>query len=419
MSQQYLFGKSQTLGVFALFCSLMVFDFADRMVIAALLPQIKAEWQLSDAQSGLLGSVLYLGMVLFAFPASIAIDRWSRTKTAGLMGILWSLSSILGALARNPAELTVSRALVGVGEAGYAPAAYAWISAAFPLRRRQLALGVFSACQSIGMALGLIVGGYIAMHYGWRQAIGLLAIPGVVIAGLLYRGRDYRVAAEVLPHAAANRVVAQLQRIVTTRSLLCAYFISAMGILQSVPVNYFLPTFFQRTYGLDTVTASWLGSGLMLVAIVTVPFGGWLMDRLNQTPERKLQYAVRVITLSTTLYGLAFTLKLSLPLQYVLILLAGLTAATTGIAILNMSQELIPPHIRALSGTCLIIVLHLIGSAPGPYLTGVLSDHFGLDVALRCMVITSGFLAILGVWIARFYYLSDLNKVESIELVPA
>ena len=422
MSHQYLFGKRQTLIVFTLFCVLMVFDFADRMVIAALLPQIKSEWQLTDAQSGLFGSVLYLGMVIFALPASYVIQRWSRTKTAGLMGVLWSLSSMLGALARTPSELTVTRALVGIGEAGYAPAAYAWISAAFPRRRRQLALGVFSACQAVGMAVGLVIGGYIAARFGWRHAIGILAIPGILIAILLYHGKDYRIVlndATPETQAQSERITAGFRRILSTRSLLCAYFISAMGILQSVPVNYFLPSYLQRTHGLDISQASLLSSGLMVVSIFSVPFGGWLMDKLNDQPVLKLKYALLVISFATFIYGIAFSDNFELPLQYLLILLAALVSATTGIAILNMTQELIAPPLRALSGTCLIIVLHLLGSAPAPYFTGLLSDLFGLGKALQIMVISSGLLAILGIIVARFYYLKDLSRVEQVQLIPA
>ena len=422
MSGQYLFGKRQTLTVFSRFCVLMVFDFADRMVIATLLPQIKSEWQLTDAQSGLFGSALYLGMVIFALPASYAIERWSRTKSAGLMGILWSISSMLGSLAQTPAELTATRALVGVGEAGYAPAAYDWISAAFPVRRRQLALGVFSACQAVGMAVGLAMGGYLASAYGWRYAIGVLAIPGFIIAALLYRGKDYRIADNTQAletQTDSSQVGKKFKRILQTPSLLCAYFISAMGILQSVPVHYFFPSYFQRTHGLDISTASLLGSGLMLVSIIAVPLGGWLMDKLNHQPNKKLNYAVLVIAVSTVLYGTAFSQNLALITQYALILSAAMVSSTTSIGILNMTQELIPPQIRALSGTCLIIVLHLLGSAPAPYFTGVLSDQYGLGSALQFMVIISGLLAVFGLLIARFYYLADLSKVEHVELVPA
>ena len=77
--------------------------------------------------------------------------------------------------------------------------------------------------------------------------------------------------------------------------------------------------------------------------------------------------------------------------------------ATSGIGILNMTQTLVHPGMRALSGTCLIIVLHLLGSTPGPYITGLLSDYFELGFALCFVVVASGVLAILGLLLAKRY----------------
>lgn len=421
MSQAYLFGKGQTLKVFSLFCLLMVFDFTDRMIIAALLPAIKAEWQLSDAQSGLLSSVLFFGMVVFALPASVAIDRWSRTKTASLMGIFWSLASLSGAFAQSFAQLTVTRALVGIGEAGYAPAAYAWISAAFPKSRRQLALGVFSACQAVGMAFGVALGGYIGTHYGWRSALGIMALPGVVIAYFLYRGDDYKTFERVV-HSAAGVTrfsFPNLLAILKTPSLLLAYFISAMTTLQWVPVFYFLPTFLSRVHAIPTQTASYMASGLMLLAIFGVPLGGWIMDRFNERPLLKLDYALSVTATATTIYAITFS-SISDPYwQYGLIVLAALINSTSGTAVLNMTQELVHPSLRALSGTYLIIVLHLLGSTPGPYLTGLISDHYDLGFALLVVVVGSGSLALVGLLVARRFYLNDLAGIGSLVLSRA
>jgi hypothetical protein len=190
--EEYVFGKSHSLKILLSLSLLMTFDFADRMIIAGLLPIIKEEWRITDTEAGLLSSVLYLGMVIFVFPASLLIDRWSRLKMASLTGVFWSLSSAAGAWTKSFSELVVTRAFVGIGEAGYAPAAYVWISAAFPGRRRQLALGIFSTGQPIGMAVGVALGGYVGKMLGWHQALGLMAAPGLLIAILIYRGRDYQ-----------------------------------------------------------------------------------------------------------------------------------------------------------------------------------------------------------------------------------
>jgi len=424
-AHDYLLGRAPTLRAFTLLCLLMVFDFADRMVVAALLPSIKAEWQITDAQSGLLSSVLFVGMVLFAFPAAWLCTRLGRIRTASLMGVFWSVASAAGAFTGNIQQLVLSRAAVGIGEAGYAPASYAWIATVFPVRRRQLALGLFSAGQVIGMALGVALGGYIASRYGWRHALGLLALPGLVIALLLYRARDYRTLAPSVadcaaPPVAARNLLVQLKRIWHSRALVFAYLSQAMATLQSVPLFYFLPTYFHRIHGVPLQTASYMASGLLCLTIISVPLGGAIMDRWSSSaPARKLVVTPLLALAGTALYAIAFVLVQDYQLQYSLILVAFFIFGLGGVVTLGMTQELVEPDLRPLSGTCSIIVLHLLGSAPGPYLTGYLSDRYGLSSALLTVVLASGTLALLALVLARRYYLADLAQVGQPQLAVA
>ena len=420
---EYLLGRGHTLAIFSLLCLLMVFDFADRMIIASLLPLIKAEWHITDAQAGLLGSVLFVGMVVFAFPAVLLTNRLGRVKTASLMGIFWSFASAAGAFSTNLAHLAATRAAVGAGEAGYAPASYAWIATAFPRRRRQLALGIFSAGQVIGMGMGVALGGYLATHVGWRHALGWMALPGLAVAVLLYRGRDYR----SIPADGARAVAAReggrfhgLKVIFGTRSLLYTYLSQALSTLQWVPLFYFLPTYFHRIHGIELAKASYMSSALLLLSIVAVPLGGWIMDRWNtRAPARKLVFAPVLAVTATILYVLAFGFVGDYAVQYGLILLAFFIFGLGGVATLGMTQELVPPDIRPLSATCSVVTIHLLGSAPGPYLAGALSDRFGLAEALLTVVVASSTLAVITLLLARRHYLADLAKVGECRVVPA
>ncbi|GAB7127663.1 MFS transporter [Silvimonas sp. JCM 19000] len=414
----WLFGRGPTWRAFSLLTLLMLFDFADRMIIAALLPGIKAEWHISDAQAGLLNSVLTLGMIVFAFPTSLIIDRWSRVKTASLMGVLWSIASVLSGLAANFGQLAVARVAVGVGEAGYAPAAYSWIAAAFPLRRRQFAMGLFTAGAPIGMALGVALGGYIATHYGWRHAFGVVALPGLLVAALLFRARDYR--RSDVGISSTHSVGDWRRAILRTPSLLAAYLHTAMGMLQWVPVFYFLPTFFNRLAGLPVQRASLLTGGLMLLPVLGAPLGGWIMDQLGARYVRsKIGFAAITGLIATLLYLAAFSLALRWQQQYALMVLATLIGSTGSTAALSMTQELVHPGARAFSGTCAVVAAAVLGSLPGPFLTGLASDHFGLGVALGGVTGVSGLLGLLTLLLAWRYYPADLSRSAGLAVIAA
>lgn len=424
-NDDYLFGRTETLRIFTFFCVLMVFDFADRMVIAAVLPQIKQAWQLTDAQSGMLSSALFLCMVLFAFPASFLIDNWSRTKTAGLMGALWSLASGAGAFVTGFPQLLATRAIVGAGEAGYLPAALAWLSSAFPLRRRQLATGILLSSQSVGVLFGLIAGAYIGSHFGWRHALGLLALPGLIVAVFVYRSKDYKsikVPPASIEQQVGSQVVAAQSRfrvILQTPSLWIMFLGVSTLTLYSVPLQYFMPTFFYREHGIPLQQAAYISSGIMLCSVIAGPFGGWFMDRKSHfKPENKFAFAIGVFAINALIYGLAFGVVQNLYLRLALLMLAAFVGASIVSMIMTVTQELVPRHLRAFSSTSCIVTAHLLGSVPGPWLAGRLSDAYGLTHALLSITTVCSLTAVVLMTTARHFYRRDFVRTEHYRAAP-
>ena len=177
---------------FTLLFLLYMFDYIDRTVIVSLFPFLKKDWGLTDTQCGLLVSAVYWSILIFSLPVSILIDRWSRKKCIGLMALFWGLATLACAFTRNFSQLFVTRAAIGIGEAGYAPGGTAMISAAFAPQNRAKMLGIWNASIPLGSALGIVIGGFIAEHWGWRNAFGIVAIPGILVALLFFYVRDYQ-----------------------------------------------------------------------------------------------------------------------------------------------------------------------------------------------------------------------------------
>ena len=162
---------------FTLLFLLYLFDYMDRMVVVSLFPFLKQDWGVSDTQCGLLVSAVYWSILVLTLPVSIIIDRWSRKKCIGTMALLWSAATLACAFTRNFTQLFIARTAIGVGEAGYAPGGTAMISALFPREKRAKMLGIWNASIPLGSALGIALGGYIAEHFGWRHAFGIVALP--------------------------------------------------------------------------------------------------------------------------------------------------------------------------------------------------------------------------------------------------
>ena len=69
--------------IFILLFLLYMFDYIDRQVVTSLFPFLKTDLGISDTQAGLLVSAVYWSIVVFVFPISVLIDRWSRRISAG------------------------------------------------------------------------------------------------------------------------------------------------------------------------------------------------------------------------------------------------------------------------------------------------------------------------------------------------
>src|ERR1700726_1797154 len=93
-------------------------NYADRWVAAAAAPLIQKEFHLSDSFVGLLGSAFLLVYAIAALPFGYWADRGVRKGVIGVGVAIWSLATLVTGFARNFTQLFLSRAVLGIGEAG-------------------------------------------------------------------------------------------------------------------------------------------------------------------------------------------------------------------------------------------------------------------------------------------------------------
>ena len=229
----YLFSKGYSNYVFVLLFLLYMFDYIDRMVVTSMFTSIERDWGITHTQSGLLVSAVYWAIVLLTFPVSILVDRWSRTKTIGIMAIMWSLATALCALTGNFVQLFMARLLIGVGEAGYAPGGSAMISGLYPIDKRARMMGIWNASIPLGSAIGVLLGGIIAVKLGWKHAFGIVAIPGLIVAILFLFVKDYKTVDLSFFDKNSNKVKMEkkdmVKEFITKPSVLFTYFGMACG----------------------------------------------------------------------------------------------------------------------------------------------------------------------------------------------
>ena len=408
--------------IFTLLFLLYMFDYIDRTIVGALFPFLKRDWGISDAQCGLLVSAVYWSILIFSLPVSILVDRWSRKKSIGLMALLWSLATLACAFTRNFGQLFIARTAIGIGEAGYAPGGTAMISAMFPAEKRARMLGFWNASIPLGSALGIVLGGLIAEHFGWRHAFGIVALPGALVALLFFYVRDYQTIELLKPedgNSSEGDVTMSKADIIShfarNRTLLFNNLAFAANTFVTTSLLTWLPTYFHRLEGLPMSKAATKGGLVMLMAIAGAPLGGYLADRwLIKRENARLLFPAASSFITSGILFAALTLG-SGSFQYLTLLLAGFTAVMFVPAAVAVTQDVAHPGLRAVSLSLCVIIQHILGSSLGPPFIGMLSDRYGLKVSLMALPL---FTALAGVLFmsAAGCYSDDLARMKSLKV---
>ena len=295
------------------------------------------------------------------------------------------------------------------------------ISAIFPEEKRGRVLGIWNASIPLGSAIGIILGGVIAEHLGWRHAFGIVAIPGVIVAILFFWVRDYRTV-ELVQRAdlgTGDRVEMSRADVVhqftRTRSLIFTNLGFASCVFVTTALLSWLPSYFHRVEGIAMGKASMKAGSIMFMAIIGAPLGGFLADKWYEKRKRARLLFPSLTSIVTTIILFVAFMFLDGSVRYGALLAAGITAVAfvpSGVAV---TQDVVHPGLRAISLSICVIVQHILGSSLGPIFVGVLSDRYDIKTALTFLplfTLLAGILFLIG----SIFYEGDRVRGEKIEL---
>ena len=420
--QGYLFSKRYSNYVFVLLFLLYMFDYIDRTIVTSMFSSIEADWGISHTQSGLLVSAVYWAIVILTFPVSLLVDRWSRTKTIGIMAIMWSLATALCALTGNFVQLFMARLLIGVGEAGYAPGGSAMISGLYPIEKRSKMMGIWNASIPLGTAIGVLLGGIIATRLGWRHAFGIVAFPGLIVAILFLFVKDYKTVDLSFFDKANKKIKMErkdmVKEFLSKPSIIFTYFGITAVVFVTTSLITWLSTYFQVERGLPQEKAGTLASSVMVMALVGAPLGGILTDRWRKTQfnARLLLPAISSLVSAILLFMALYLFKGAV--QYVAFLLMGISIMVFISGATSVTQDVIHPGLRATSYAIAVVVQNLLGASMAPIVIGQIYDRTNIKTALAVLP----FILMIGAllfYLGSKHYGNDMEKVAKVKLEAA
>lgn len=399
-----------------------MFDYIDRTVVTSMFASIERDWGITHTQSGMLVSAVYWAIVILTFPVSLLVDRWSRTKTIGIMAILWSVATFLCALTGNYVQLIMTRMLIGIGEAGYAPGGSAMISGLYPIEKRSKMLGLWNASIPLGTAIGVLAGGLIAAKWGWKHAFGIVALPGFIVAFLFLFVKDYKTVSLSFVDKSNHKIKMErkdmIKEFVLKPSILFSYFGIAACVFVTTSLITWLATYFQVMRGVTQDKAGTMSSAVMVLALVGAPLGGVLTDKWRKTRINARLLLPAITTLISAILLFAALYMFRGTGQYIVFLMMGITITFFISGASAVTQDVIHPGLRATSYAIAVVVQNLLGASVSPILLGKIYDLTNIQTALAILP----FVLLLGAllfYLGSKYYEKDMEKVTKVNLEAA
>lgn len=372
----------------------MTVSLMDRYVVAILLDQIKLDLSLSDTQLGLLvGPAFVVTHVLSQLPLARLADRTIRRNLlVGAMS-LWSIFTIVAGFAKTFPQLLVARMGVGITEAACAPSLASMLSDYFTADKRARAMSMLTLGGVAGTGAGMLLGGYVGEAYGWRIALIVAGIPGLILTVIIwFTIREPRRGGSESHGYSAPKIQVSILEVVQTlakkRTFLWLIAGASLSYVVAIGRGAWEPMFLMRVYDMKQSTA-----GLVYFLIGPVPsmFGGFagamLVDKLAARDPRWYLWMAALTTALTVPMMVAFFLWPVdktlfwgiLPAGFLFSILGSVVGAVAHPATIAVAQTLSPPSMRAMTHAVWSVSASLIGMGLGPVITGSLSEHYAAD----------------------------------------
>ncbi|MGP4087051.1 MFS transporter [Streptomyces sp. KR55] len=357
----------------------------DRNIIAPLFPAMVEDLGLTYQDLGIISGVLAIFWGLASIIAGNLSDRIGRRKVLIPAVVGFSLVCGFTGAVSGMGMLLVLRAAMGLFEGAYTPTSIAHTSESSTPSRRGFNMGLQ---QSLFALLGLGVGPIIATQLlvvlsSWRWVFGLVALPGFIVAFLLYRilrepehtaaaGKvraDGGTAEAQAGDRPSRRAIFAERNVVLATAMLFGNF-SCVFVMISL-----MPSYLTDHLGLPATDM-----GFVLSAFGVGGFVGYialpaLSDRLGRKPVLFAAFVIGIAAL------LVFrTLGANLAALFVVLFVAavcefGALCLLTGPVV----TEAVPAALVASAAGLPIGIGEITGGGLTPVIGGFVAQHFGIQ----------------------------------------
>jgi sugar phosphate permease len=403
----------------------VLINYIDRGALSVAAKPLHDELGLGPAEFGALSSAFFAVYAFSQIPIGYILDRFGVTVISRVGAILWSLASVLTAIAPNFASIYAARLFLGLAEAPTFPANAKATGYWFPRSERGRATSLFDAAAKLSNAIGVPFTAGLLFYFGWRGMFWTTAGLSVIFFVLFYAFYRNPSQDKRLSHAERTFIetgggepetpsgerprgasLGYLLRQPKIWGLTIGF--AAYGYLFALLLTW-LPSYLQSTFGVNILKAGGYAFIAWIVGTITDLFvGGWLVDYLigRGLDANRVRKTVLIVGLvmGFAVVGAAYTKDINIAVMWITIAIAGVSFhAPVGWSIPAL---IAPTNSTGQVGGIMNFLNNLAGFF-APTITGIIVARTG---SFSSALITAGVILIVG--IASYVFV--LGRIEKI-----
>ncbi|MBE0477684.1 MFS transporter [Candidatus Aerophobetes bacterium] len=354
-------------------------------IIPLMLPSIKAEFNLTYTQSGLLLTSYTLIGAFGSLVSGYLGDRTGRRFMLSWGFFIASLALVLCALSSNYWQFFLILILFGVGISVFHPSMVAVLSNSFT-RKRGTILGLFQLWGVMGAFSAVLVISFLTKIFpGWRGILLVLSIPGFVFAPVFFKSLKPLLANQssityINEKKNNSHVSFSREKKITPLAFVTFLIANTLFIITIQGVINFIPTYLVEAKSFSLTFAGYAFSIVIAGGFFGAIASGKASDKLSPLTALKIFVA----------FGgpLIIIITLLESSSWLIIFLAIYGISYSGVWAPQQAYlaENTPQHARGGVYGLIFFLIAVVGAiAPG--ITGFIADQFGLSSALKIITI--------------------------------
>jgi sugar phosphate permease len=172
--------------------------YLDRTNVTIAGPSLMAHFGIGKTAFGSILAAFTGGYALMQIPGGMLADRFGAKRVLIAALLVWSLFTGLTGLATSLFALIAIRFAFGLGEGIEGGAHFKALGDRFASQERSAASGIFHTALALGPAIAAPIASLLLVHFGWRALFFWFAVPGLIVAAIVWRYFPERPAPDVV-----------------------------------------------------------------------------------------------------------------------------------------------------------------------------------------------------------------------------